>query len=95
MSWKKHVGKKIWTALTGGNQKTTGTEVVKSVKPNVPTTDYQKSFRDLKIAVQKTKGSGAKLKQTVFESKTGSYKKEGFTFGEDKKNVTKKSKKKD
>ena len=64
-------------------------------KPNVPKTDYQKSFRDLKIQVQKTKGGAAKLRQTLFESKTGSYKKEGFTFGEDKKKVTKKSKKKD
>ena len=64
-------------------------------KPNVPKTDYQKSLRDLKIQVQKTKGGAAKLRQTLFESKTGSYKKEGFTFGEDKKKVTKKSKKKD
>ena len=91
----------FWKAVSSAGkkafkkQKTTGTEVVSSVKPNVPKTDYQKSLRDLKIQVQKTKGGEAKLRQTLFESKTGSYKKEGFTFGEDKKKVTKKSKKKD
>ena len=31
-------------------------------KPNVPKTDYQKSLRDLKIQVQKTKGGAAKLR---------------------------------
>ena len=64
-------------------------------KPKVPKTKYEKSLRDLKIQTQKTKTSRAKLQQTLFESKTGRWKKEGFTFGEDKKNVTKKSKKKD
>ncbi len=29
MSFKKHIAGKIWTALTGGKQKTTGTEVIK------------------------------------------------------------------
>ena len=28
MSFKKHIAGKIWTALTGGKQKTTGTEVI-------------------------------------------------------------------
>ena len=81
MSFKKHVGTYVFNIL--------------KPKPNVPKTDYQKSLRDLKIQIQKGKASGAKLRQTLFESKTGSYKKEGFTFGEDKKKVTKKSKKKD
>ena len=86
-AWK--VGKEAFK-----KQKTYGTGAIESVKTNVPKTDYQKSFRDLKIAVQKAKGSGAKLKQTVFESKTGSYKKAGFTFASDRGNVAKKSKKK-
>ena len=88
-------GKAAWKALTGGKQKTTGTEVISSVKTNVPKTKYEKTLRDLKIQTQKTKASGAKLRQTLSEVKTGEYKKSGFTFGEDKKRVTKKSKKKD
>ena len=32
MSWKKHIAGKVWTALTGGKQKTTGTEVITSLK---------------------------------------------------------------
>ena len=31
MSFKKHIAGKIWTALTGGKQKTTGTEVITSL----------------------------------------------------------------
>jgi len=54
-------------------QKTTGTEVVKSVKTNVPSTRLEKATRDLKLATQLTKGSGAKLKQTQFEIKQGEY----------------------
>ncbi len=32
MSWKKHVLGKVWKAFTGGKQKTTGTEVITSLK---------------------------------------------------------------
>ena len=83
-------GKAAWKALTGGKQRTTGTEVITSVPPSVG----NKSLSKLKIQVQKTKASAAKLKQTLWESK---HKKltEDFTFGKDKKNVIKKSKKKD
>ena len=70
-------------------------ETIKSVKPNVPTTKLEKAKSKLNIAIQKTKASQAKLKQTLSEVKTGEYKESGFTFGEAKKNVTKKSKKKD
>ena len=87
--------KKVKSILTGGKQKTTGTEVISSVKTNVPKTKYEKTLRDLKIQTQKTKASGARLRQTLSEVETGEYKKAGFTFGEAKKNVTKKSKKKD
>ena len=48
----------------------------------------------IKAKTTKTKGSAAKLKQTLWESKTGEYKKSGFTFAHDRGNVTKKSKKK-
>ena len=70
-------------------------ETIKSVKPNIPTTKLEKAKSKLNIAIQKTKASQAKLKQTLSEVKTGEYKESGFTFGEAKKNVTKKSKKKD
>ena len=77
--------------ITGGNKpKTTGTEVIDKVKPNVPSTRLEKASRDLKIAKQKTKGAGAKLKQTTFEIKQGNYGK--LTFDPLKANVTKKSK---
>ena len=72
-------------------QKTYGTGAIKSVPPSVG----DKSLSKLKIQVQKTKASAAKLKQTLWESKTGEYKKAGFTFAHDRGNVIKKSKKKD
>jgi hypothetical protein len=42
---------------------------IKSVKPNVPTTKKEKTLSKLAIAKQKTKASGAKLKQTLFNIK--------------------------
>ena len=54
-------------ALKLGKQKATGTEVISSVKPNVPKTKLEKAKSKLAIAKQKTKGSKAKLDQTVFE----------------------------
>ena len=42
-------------------------DTIKSVKPNVPTTKLEKAKSKLAIAKQKTKGSKAKLDQTVFE----------------------------
>ena len=45
-------------------------------KPNVPQTKIQKANRDLKIAIQKNKGTKAKLDQTIFEFG----KNEKFTF---------------
>ena len=79
-------GKKIF-----GKPKSTGS-AIKSVKPNVPSTRLEKASRDLKIAKQKTKAAGAKLKQTTFEIKQGNYGK--LTFDPMKKDVTKKSDKK-
>ena len=76
--------------VKGGKPKTTGTEVISAVSPNVPKTTYQKKLRDLKILNQEVKGGAAKLKQTMFESKQNM----PFTFDPAKKNVQKKSKKK-
>jgi len=44
-------------------------KVISSVKPSVPKTKLEKKMGDLKKAIQKTKGSSAKLKQTQFELK--------------------------
>ena len=56
-------------ALKLGKQKATGTEVISSVKPNVPKTKLEKAKSKLAIAKQKTKASAAKLKQTLFNLK--------------------------
>ena len=40
---------------------------IKSVKPKVPKKKIEKAKSKLAIAKQKTKASGAKLKQTIFE----------------------------
>ena len=42
-------------------------KVISSVKPSVPKTKLQSKMGDLKKAIQKTKGSKAKLSQTLFE----------------------------
>ena len=52
--------------IKGGKQKTTGTEVIKSVKPNVPKNKSEKLKSQLKIATQKSKASQAKLDNTIF-----------------------------
>jgi len=41
--------------------------VISAVKPNVPKTKLGKAKSELEKAIQKTKGSKAKLKQTLFE----------------------------
>ena len=50
----------------GKGQKTTGTEVISSVKPNVPKTKIEKAKSKLAFAKQKTKASQAKLDNTIF-----------------------------
>jgi len=42
-------------------------KVISAVKPSVPKTKIQQKMGDLKKAIQKTKGSKAKLNQTLFE----------------------------
>ena len=51
----------------GKGQKTTGTEVISSVKPSVPKTKADKAKSLLAIAKQKTKASQAKLDNTIFK----------------------------
>ena len=56
----------IKNLVKGGKQKTTGAEVIKSVKPSVPKTKLEKAKSKLAIAKQKTKASQAKLDNTIF-----------------------------
>jgi len=55
-------------------------KAIDTLKPNVPKTKKEKLLRDLKILKQKTKASGAKLKQTIFEKNNPKFKGEDFTF---------------
>ena len=67
---KTPVGKKVVDTVknifTGGKQKTTGTEVIDKVKPNVPVTKGEKLKSQIKIATQKSKATQAKLDNTIF-----------------------------
>ena len=44
-------------------------KVISAIKPSVPKTKLDKAKSNLNIAIQKTKGSKAKLSQTLFEIK--------------------------
>ena len=61
-----NVGKTVFKKLKGNKQKTTGTEVINKVKPNVPVTKGEKLKSQIKIATQKSKASQAKLDNTIF-----------------------------
>ena len=74
--FKESLEKVIDKAKLTREQKTTGTEVTSSVEPSAG----DKSLSKLKISTQKTKGGAAKLKHTLWQSKTGDWKKKGFTF---------------
>jgi len=56
-------------------------KVISAIKPSVPKTKLDKAKSNLNIAIQKTKGSKAKLSQTLFEIKN----KQPLTFGGTKK----------
>ena len=75
---------KVKSIFTGGKQKTTGTEVVKSLKPKVNKTKLDEARSSLNIQIQKGKASTSKLGHTRWQIKTGDHKKKGFTF--DKRN---------
>ena len=81
--WKAvgNAGKKM---LTGGTQKTTGTEVIKSFKAKVNKTKLEEAKSKLNIQIQKSKAVTSKLGHTKWQIKTGDHKKKGFTF--DKRN---------
>jgi len=68
-----------------GQGKTTGTEVISAVNPNVG----KPSKSALNKQIQKTKASGAKLAQTLFESKNKAFRGDDFTFGTNTKKTPK------
>jgi hypothetical protein len=55
-------------------------KTITSVPPNVPKTKKDIALSKLAIQRQKTKGSGAKLKQTLFEKDNPEFKGKDFTF---------------
>ena len=59
-------------------------KTITSVEPKVNKTKLDKAKSKLAIATQKTKASGAKLKQTLFESKNKAFKGDDFTFSSTK-----------
>jgi len=67
---KTPIGKKVVETVKnifkGGKQKTTGTEVIKSVNPNVPVSRLEKAQRNTRLAEQKRKTSEVKLDNTLF-----------------------------
>ena len=54
--------------------------VISAVKPKVNKTKLGKATSELKIAIQKSKGSKAKLDQTIFEMNNPKFKGKNFTF---------------
>ena len=87
----KDIAKNIFK---GGKQKTTGTEVIDKVKPNVPDTKLKKAKSGLNLATQKSKAARAKLGQTLFESKNKAFRGDDFTFSYSKKKTPKVSEQK-
>ena len=68
----------------GDKQKTTGTEVISKINPNVPKNPLEKAQRDLRLQKMKTAGSQSKLDTTRFEIKQGQ---KDLTFDYMKKDV--------
>ena len=92
----KYVGAAKFFAnlLKGAKQKTTGTEVIDKIKPNVPDTKLKKATTGLNLATQKSKAARAKLGQTLFESKNKAFRGDDFTFSYSKKKTPKVSEQK-
>ena len=72
--------KKIQALVSGGKK---AFEYVKP-KPKVNKTKLDKAMSNLNIELQKTKATGAKLKQTKFEIENPKFKGKDFTFKKDK-----------
>ena len=98
---RKYVGETVYNSFVKPvvkaftkKQKTTGTEVIDKVKPNVPDTKLKKAMSGLNLATQKSKAARAKLGQTLFESKNKAFRGDDFTFSYSKKKTPKVSEQK-
>ena len=98
---RKYVGETVYNSFVKPvvkaftkKQKTTGTEVIDKVKPNVPDTKLKKAISGLNLATQKSKAARAKLGQTLFESKNKAFRGDDFTFSYSKKKTPKVSEQK-
>ena len=98
---RKYVGETVYNSFVKPGvkaftkkQKTTGTEVIDKVKPNVPDTKLKKAMSGLNLATQKSKAARAKLGQTLFESKNKAFRGDDFTFSYSKKKTPKVSEQK-
>ena len=98
---RKYVGETVYNSFVKPvvkaftkKQKTTGTEVIDKVKPNVPDTKLKKATTGLNLATQKSKAARAKLGQTLFESKNKVFRGDDFTFSYSKKKTPKVSEQK-
>ena len=68
-----------------------GWSAIKGVLTKVNKTKLSKATSELNIDIQKTKGSQAKLKQTLFEIENPKFKGKDFTFSSSKKKTIKES----
>ena len=68
--------------------------VISAIKPKVSKTSLDKAKSALAKQLQKTKASGAKLKQTLYESQNPKYKGKDYTFKSSNKKTIKESEKK-
>ena len=80
--------------LKGGTSSGSG-KAIKNIGPNVPKNKLDKLTRDVKILEQKSKATKAMVDQSDFEIKNPQFTKGRFTFDPNRKNVTKKSKKRE
>jgi len=87
-------GKKLFDLARKPGEKSSTISTVVGVTPKVNKTRLEKAKSKLAIQQQKTKASGAKLKQTLFESKNKAFKGDDFTFGRSSKKTPKVSEQK-
>tara|TARA_Y100001951_G_scaffold88047_1_gene79392 strand:+ start:42 stop:509 length:468 start_codon:yes stop_codon:yes gene_type:complete len=87
-------GKKLFDLAKKPGEKSSTVSTIVGVSPKVNKTKLDKAKSKLAIQQQKTKASGAKLKQTLFESKNKAFKGDDFTFATTNKKTPKVSEQK-
>ena len=87
-------GKKLFDLAKKPGEKSSTVSTIVGVAPKVNKTKLDKTKSKLAIQQQKTKASGAKLKQTLFESKNKAFKGDDFTFAKSTKKTPKVSEQK-